>query len=146
MNLVTYEINVKTSSTENSGTREPIYIKFIGSRGKSPEKLLSEKGFDRGSLIQIQIDTIDVGSVFGITLFIKGYDIWRPEELNIKKPGSNLGIEEKIFKIPPNTVIESPAKPFTIKIQKPESSSSNEEVQALSNSYSLLDSKEQHSK
>jgi hypothetical protein len=146
VNLVSYEVSVKTSGIQGSGTIEPVYLKIIGTEGKTPEKLISDKGLKQGSLVKVKIDTVDVGSVYGITLVMKGYDIWRPEELIIKKPGNNLSIEEKIFKIPPNTVLESPVKPFTITIPKPESSSANEDTSTPPNPNSMLDNKDQSSK
>jgi hypothetical protein len=144
VNIITYEVNVKTSSVDNSGTYEPIYIKLLGTKGKTPEKLLSDKGFERGSLVQVQIETVNVGSVFGIMLFIKGYDSWKPEEIIVKNPSSEAGVEEKIFKIPGNVVLDSPEKPITIKVPLPETDSTEEE-KSSGGSNSLLDSKEQQS-
>jgi PLAT/LH2 domain len=145
VNIIQYTLSIKTSNYENSGTTEPIYIQFIGTSGKTPEKLLSEKGFGKGSLMKVTIDSIDVGSVYGIILHIKGYDCWRPEEIIVKKPGINsINLEEKIFKIPPSVMIDSPVKPYTLKLPKPEFSNLGEEEKST-NSNSLLDSKDQQS-
>lgn len=142
VNLITYEITVKTSAIDHSGTNEPIYIRLMGTTTKSPEKLLSDKGFTRGSLVQITIDTVNVGSVYAIMLFIKGYDEWRPEEIIVKKPAANIGIEEKIFKVPGNAVLDSPVRPLTLKLPLPESENSEEGEISKGG---LLDSKDQDS-
>ena len=80
-------MTVKTNNIQYSDTTEPIYIQFIGIIRNSPEKLLSDTGFARGTLSQVSIDTTEVGLLYGITLSIKGYDNWKPEEIIVKKQG-----------------------------------------------------------
>ena len=116
---------VKTSTLTNSYTREPIYIKLIGTARMSPEKILSENGSTKDTLNEVSIDTSDVGIVYGITLSIKGYDNWKPDEIIVKKQGDKRDSEEKIFKIPNDFLLESPYKPQTIKLSKPESHDNN---------------------
>ena len=141
INMINYEITVKTSALDHSGTIEPIYIKLLGIKNKSPEKLLSNTGFVRGSLVQIHIESINVGSVLGIMLFIKGNDEWRPEEIIVKKSAENVGFEEKVFKVPGNAILDSPARPLTLELNLPESNNSDDV-----GSRGLLDSKDQESK
>ena len=121
VNIITYDVTIKTNRAQNSDTRDPIYISFIGTAGTSPEKLLSDKGFAKGTLNQVPVDTADVGLVYGIILSIKGYDSFKPEEIIVKKPGLGSAAEERIFKIPADFILESPEKPKTLKLPKPES-------------------------
>ena len=95
----------------------------------------------RGSLVQIHIESINVGSVLGIMLFIKGNDEWRPEEIIVKKSAENVGFEEKVFKVPGNAILDSPARPLTLELNLPESNNSDDV-----GSRGLLDSKDQESK
>lgn len=120
VNLITYDVTVKTNKLSNSDTRDPIYISFIGTYNVSPEKLLSDQGFAKGTLNQVSVDTSDVGLLYGITLYMKGYDSWKPEEIIVKKPTAGGSPEERIFKVPAEAVLESPDKPITIKLPKPE--------------------------
>ena len=84
-NLIEYTLNIKTSSIDESGTTLPIYISLIGTNGKSPFKLLSNKGFLIGTQVQKTIKTIDVGIIEQIALRVNGNDNWIPEEIIIRK-------------------------------------------------------------
>lgn len=120
VNIITYDVTIKTNGIQYSDTRDPIYIKFIGTLSDSPEKLLSDQGFPKDTLSQVSVDTANVGSVYGITLSIKGFDSWKPEEIIVKKQGQSKEPEERIFKIPNDFVLENPEKPMTIKLPRPE--------------------------
>jgi len=144
VNLISYEITVKTSSMEDSGTNTPLYITLTGTNGTTPKKLLADKGFGTGSLTQTSIDTVDVGNLYGIDLFINGYDNWRPEEIIAKKPNSSGGTQERIFKNKMNYVLTNPLKGLKLTLPKPDSNG-EEEVHS-SNTNSLLDNKDQESK
>ena len=140
--VITYEVAVKTSFIEGSGTHEAIYITFLGTKAKSPMKQLAGRGLDQGSLVTTTIDTVDVGSLYGITLNINGYDNWIPEEIIIKKP-SNAGTEEKIFKFAETDVLTSPDRPLTRKLAR--NIASQEDSDNSSNTDSLLDFADQQS-
>lgn len=84
-NLMPYDISVKTSQKELSGTTSAVYISIWGTAGKTPFKLLSAKGLERGSLEKFQVMSTDVSSVYGITLKIGGFDNWFPEEIIVTR-------------------------------------------------------------
>jgi hypothetical protein len=143
--IITYEVAVKTSFIEGSGTQEAIYITFLGTKDKSPIKQLAARGFKQGSLVTTTVDTADVGSLYGITLSIGGYDNWIPEEIIIKKPVGS-GIEEKIFKYTESDVLTSPDKPITKKLARNVASQEDgESHEANSNPDSLLDYSDEQS-
>jgi hypothetical protein len=137
VNLVTYDVTVKTSTMENSGTAMPIYIVIFGTNGKSPKKLLADKGFPIGSLVQVSVQTLDIGNPEGISLFLNGNDLWRPEEIIIKKINSNGDSLEKNFKNTSNRVVTSMDKSLTLKLRTEDS-----EDNSNKNSSSLLDTTE----
>jgi hypothetical protein len=83
-NLITYDLKIKTRDQEGSGTLENIYIQFFGELGKTPEKLLTDKGFDKGSVNNVSFESKYVGLVKGISLSIKGYDNWKPEYVIVR--------------------------------------------------------------
>jgi hypothetical protein len=139
VNLLTYDITVKTSSIENSGTSLPVYIVIWGSNGKTPKKLLADKGFATGSLMQVSMQTLDVGVPYGISLYLNGNDLWRPDEIIVKKINSNGESQEKNFKNSDNRVLTSMDKSLTLKLPKSEDSDES----SNSNSSSLLDTKDQ---
>lgn len=143
VNLKTYEITVKTNSMEDSGTNTPIYIILIGTNGQTPKKLLADRGFPTGSLNQVTVDSVDVGNLYGIDLFINGYDNWRPEEIIVKKPDSSGEIQEKIFKNKMNVVLSNPLKGLKLILPKPDANGEEEVHSSISNS--LLDNKDQES-
>ncbi len=145
INLISYEITVKTSSMEDSGTNTPIYITLTGTNRTTPKKLLADKGCGTGSLIQASIETVDVGNLYGLDLFINGYDNWRPEEIIVKKPNSNGGTQEKIFKNKLNFVLSSPLKGLKLTLPKPDSNGEEEEEIETTNTNSLLDNRDQES-
>ncbi len=140
VNLVTYDITIKTSQIENSGTSLPIYIVIWGSNGKSPKKLLADKGFKTGSLVQTTLATLDIGSPYGITLYLNGNDLWRPDEIIVKKLNSNGESIEKNFKNTNNSVLISMDKSLTFRL--PRNDDINETTPNL-NSSALLDTKDQ---
>jgi hypothetical protein len=144
VNLITYDITVKTNSMEDSGTAVPIYIIIMGTNGQTPKKLLSDKGFPTGLTVQVSIDTKDVGNMYGIILSINGYDNWRPEEVIIKKPISS-GSEEKIFKNLDNIILTTPDKSLTLKLPRPDSSE-GEDQETTNNPNSLLNTNDLQSK
>jgi hypothetical protein len=144
VNLIKYEITVKTNSMEDSGTNTPVYILLTGMNGSTPKKLLADKGFITGSLQQVSIETVDVGNLFGIDIYLNGYDNYRPEEIIVKKPNSSGGTEEKIFKNKLNSVLTNPLKGLKLTLPKPDSNG-EEEVQ-VSNTNSLLDNHDQESR
>ncbi len=115
--IITYKVTVKTSFVEGSGTNEEIYINFVGTKTKSPMKLLAARGFDQGSLVTNSVDTVDVGSLFEIILNINGFDNWQPEEIIVKKP-SDSGEEEKVFKFNEEDKLTDPQKPLTKKLPR----------------------------
>ncbi len=141
--VITYEVAVKTSFVEGSGTHEAIYITFLGTKEKSPMKQIAGRGFDQGSLVTTSVDTVDVGSLYGITLNINGYDNWAPEEIIVKKP-TDSGTEEKIFKFSEDEVLTSPDRPLTKKL--PRNVASQEDSIKTSDTDSLLDFNDQQSK
>jgi len=140
--IITYEVAVKTSFVEGSGTHESLYITFLGTKNKSPMKQLAGRGLEQGSLVTTTIDTVDVGSLYGITLTINGYDNWIPEEIIVKKP-TNSGAEEKIFKFQDGDALTSPDRPLTKKLSR--NVASQEDSENNSNNDSLLDINDQQS-
>lgn len=144
VNLINYDITLKTSAIEDSGTTVPVFIQILGTNGRTPKKLLTDRGFRTGTLIQVSIETRDVGNVYGITLFLNGYDNWRPEEVIVKKPNTNGGSQDKIFKNNDNLALTQPDKGMTLKLPRPESVTDEDDT-TTSNSSSLLDNKDQQS-
>jgi hypothetical protein len=140
VNLLTYDITVKTSTIENSGTSLPIYVVIWGSNGKTPKKLLADKGFQTGSLVQVSLQTLDVGNPHGITFYLNGNDLWRPEEIIIKKINSTGESEEKNFKNVDNRILSSMDKSLTLKLPKLGDNDSDDS--SNSNSSSLLDTRD----
>ncbi len=140
VNLVTYDITVKTSQIENSGTSLPIYIILWGSNGKSPKKLLADKGFKTASLVQLSLATLDIGSPYGISLYLNGNDLWRPDEIIVKKINSSGESIEKNFKNLDNRVLISMDKSLTFKLPRIEDVN---ETSPTINSSALLDTKDQ---
>jgi len=140
--VITYEVAVKTSFVQGSGTHEQIYLTFLGTKAKSPMKLLAARGLEQGSLVTTTLDTIDVGSLYGITLNINGYDNWIPEEVIVKKPTTS-GMEEKIFKFQDGEVLTTPNRPLTKKLAR--NIASQEDSESTTNSDSLLNSSDQQS-
>jgi hypothetical protein len=137
VNLISYDITVKTNPMEDSGTAIPIYIILLGTNGQTPKKLMSDKGFPTGLTVQVSIDTKDVGTMYGIILSINGYDNWRPEEVIVKKPSAS-GCEEKIFKNVDNIVLATPDKSLTLKLPRPDASEGEDDNTTTNNSNSLL--------
>jgi hypothetical protein len=141
-NMVTYDIIVKTSSVEDSGTSMPIYISLLGSSGASPKKLLSENGFETGSVKTNQIETRNIENIYGINLYLIGYDSWRPEEIILRKQiGAGGNYEEKVFRNIKLLELNSPDKALTLKLPKQEGDLDESNIEKGS-SNSLLDSKE----
>jgi hypothetical protein len=139
-NMVTYEINVKTSSTEDSGTSMPVYISILGTSGMSPKKLLSERGFETGSFTPIKIETKEIEGLYGINLYLIGNDNWIPEEIIIRKP-VGAGCEENIFRNVNGLELNSPDKVLTLKLPKMDGGN-DESVLDKGNANSLLDNKD----
>ena len=83
-NLIPYELNVKTRDIDDASTQENIYIRIFGENGKTPEKLISNKGFSKGSIVNVSVDSISVGLVTGISLSLKNSDNWMPEYVIIR--------------------------------------------------------------
>lgn len=50
-----------TDAVEGSDTKAPIYVVIIGTDGKSAKKILSEKGFEKGSSVDVRVFAKDVG-------------------------------------------------------------------------------------
>lgn len=119
-----YDVTIKTSAIENSGTKAPIYIQLVGDLKTSPKKLLSDRGFDTSSLDNVLIITIDIGNLYGVNLSIDGYDDYRPEELIIKYDSYN-GKQDRIFKNKDNVVISSTESFISFRLVKPNSNSNN---------------------
>ena len=82
-----YSVSIKTSSQADSGTTAPIYIEFIGLLGRSPKKILSEQGLQLGNSDDLEIRTMDVGTVYGVVLSMTKSDNYRPEEIIVKRSG-----------------------------------------------------------
>ena len=141
VNMIKYDITIKTSSMEDSGTSLEVYIVIWGTNGKTPQKLLSNKGFATGSLDQLSLESADVGDIYGVTLYLNGNDKWRPEEVIVKKPSSSGSMQEKVFRNTQNSVIVSWEKSLTIKLPSPESNT--DEPIDLRNPNSLLDNNDQ---
>lgn len=138
VNIVDYNITVKTSTMDNSGTALPIYIVILGTSGKSPKKLLADKGFTLGSLVQLNVQTIDVGNPYGVSLYLDGNDLWRPEEIIVKKITPNGDAMEKNFKNTANRVLQSMDKSLTLKVQGTDESEDDENK----NSTAMLDTED----
>lgn len=83
-----YLVSVQTSSKDESGTKDPIYIEFIGMEGKTQKKTLSEVGFDQGGVNQILLQNNDVGLIYGIKLCTEGKDGWIPDSISVMRAGS----------------------------------------------------------
>jgi len=56
-----YSIEVKTDNTDDAGTDAPIYIVLIGELGRTPTKILSEKGFEKSTTVTKVISGKDLG-------------------------------------------------------------------------------------
>jgi len=56
-----YDFKVFTDAVEGSDTKAPIYVVIIGTDGKSAKKILSEKGFEKGSSVDVRVFAKDVG-------------------------------------------------------------------------------------
>lgn len=140
-NMENYDVTVKTSSLDNSGTTLPVYIVLWGNSKKSPKKLLTDRGFPTGSLVQSTISTLDVGNLYAISLYLNGDDMWRPEEIIVKKINSLGESVEKVFKNLGNSIVASLEKGLTIKLKNPDSDSDSDESDDASNS--LLDRNDQ---
>lgn len=115
-----YDLTVRTSSSENAGTRAPVYIQLWGAYKRSPKKLLSEKGYLTGSLVQSSITTGNVGDVTAITLFLDGDDNWMPQEIIVRKINSSGYSAEAQFFNTGNYQVDSIDKGVTIKLNNGE--------------------------
>ena len=82
--MVTYDFKIKTRNAIDSGTLENIYVQMFGEKGKTPLKLLTDKGFAQGSENNVTIDSAYVGKIKGISLSINGIDNWKPESIIIR--------------------------------------------------------------
>ena len=72
-----------------------------------------EKGFQKGSLDQFEIQTKDVGFVYGIAIYIEKNEMWIPEKITVKRGGR----EESIFD-PNGQIINCPLKCSLILMNK----------------------------
>lgn len=85
-----YSLSVKTSNDVFAATKSPIYIEFIGTKDRSPKKLLTETGFNRGEDREVTIQTKDVGEVYGIVLSMYKEDDWGPDEIVVKRSSKEV--------------------------------------------------------
>jgi len=88
-----YELEIKTEDGEDAGTKAPIWVNLIGSKGVSNPKLCSETGFEKGSMFETIISEKDMGEIIGITFTQTEPLPWRPNEVKVKYKG-----KEVIFK------------------------------------------------
>ena len=65
---IRYEVTTKTSEDSRSGTSSPIHIRFLGKKGRSDDKMLSEQGLKTGSLVTSNIFINDIGDIKGIEI------------------------------------------------------------------------------
>lgn len=137
-----YEVTVKTSSIENSGTSVPIYIQFWGTDSISPRKLLSDKGLESGSIETVSVETMSVGNLYAVSLSIIGYDEFLPDEIIVKYANIN-GKQERVFRNKENEILENSEKSLMLKLPKPNSDENEEEIEEANKNFnSILSSKD----
>jgi len=61
--------------------------------GKTAKRILSEKGFEKGTTTKMEVIAKDVGVIFGCTLSETVTDNWIPEKIIVRRAGR----EESIF-------------------------------------------------
>lgn len=120
--MISYDLKIKTRDTEDAASLESLYITLFGVNGKTPAKLVSDKGFARGTENIVIINSVSVGYVKGISLSIQGLDNWKPEYIVVRylcKWHTNIlvetGFQENIFTFPITAVLNDPGKPLTIR-------------------------------
>lgn len=61
--------------------------------GKTAKRILTEKGFEKGTTTKMEVIAKDVGVIFGITLSETVTDNWIPDKIIVRRAGR----EESIF-------------------------------------------------
>ena len=61
-----YIINVKTKGDASSGTKAPLFIKLMGTKGETKMKILTEYGFKKGSDETVELLANDIGDLCAI--------------------------------------------------------------------------------
>jgi len=82
-----YTILVKTDDKEEAGTDAPIYVDLVGTQGRTPVKILSEKGFEKSTSTTKVISGKDLGDVYGIVLSETVNDPWTPKFIKVTYKG-----------------------------------------------------------
>lgn len=142
VSLVDYEITLKTSSLDNSGTTVPIYIQLWGTDAIAPKKLLSDKGFETGTTETLVIRTMNVGNLYAVSITIIGFNEFLPEEIIVKYDSQN-GRQERMFKNTENEIIDSSDKTLMLKLPKPNSKDNESEYEKANKNFnSVLSSKD----
>ena len=72
-----YEVTIKTSDEENSGTSSPILIGLVGEKGISPIQMFSESGLEEGSQEQNVVRVNDLGEITGYYLEMTDPGKWK---------------------------------------------------------------------
>ena len=79
-----YEVTIKTSDEEGSGTTSPILIGLVGEKGISPNEMFSETGAEAGSQITTVIKVDDLGGITGYYLEITDPGKWKGAYMIVK--------------------------------------------------------------
>ena len=86
---IRYEVTTKTSEDSRSGTSSPIHIRFLGKKGRSDDKMLSEQGLKTGSLVTSNIFINDIGDIKGIEIKLAGPGKWKPLFITMNNKSQN---------------------------------------------------------
>lgn len=102
-----YEITIKTSDEENSGTDSPFIIGLFGEKGISIRQMYSQNGLDTGSQNTSVIKVDDLGDISGYYLELAETGKWRGKHLIVKtiKNGNlkQFDLKDIVLKNPGNS-------------------------------------------
>lgn len=83
---------------------------------------MSNRGFSRGSIVNVSIDSVAVGLITGISLSMKTNDNWMPEYLIIRylrkiiNNKDSSGYQEQLFTFPQNAILTDSDKPLVVNL------------------------------
>jgi hypothetical protein len=83
--IVKYQVDVFTSSLEDSETRSNVMIQLMGTLGQTDMMTLSQMGFERGSHKKIEIEGKDIGDITKLLVSINGSTGYRCSKFGITK-------------------------------------------------------------
>lgn len=101
---VSYNFIAKTKDEPDAGYEGMITVSLLGTKGKTSEKLVTETGCEKGSTIEANIKSYDIGDIVGYKMELKDKGSWRPSLIKIT---SNITGIFKSFEITKQMVYEN---------------------------------------